>query len=139
MNDELVLICGAKHRFAQWEAVPPNELGRENFIIREIGSGTRKTFENVMLENRVVWKATWTCNNADTIKAAVTAGMGISVISRMAVLKEARAGELHIKPIEGIQFGRQYKIVYHKNKYLTQTMETFITECKSFHPDPTFA
>lgn len=131
MNDELVLVCGAGHRFAGWPVIPPAELERENFIIREIGSGTRKTFEDVMSAHQLAWKATWTCNNADTIKAAVSAGIGVSVISRMAVAKEARAGELLIKTIEGIRFDRQYKIVYHKNKYLTKAMDDFIALCMS--------
>jgi len=126
MNDELVLVCGAAHRFASWTVVPPHELQKENFIIREIGSGTRKTFENIMSAHQLTWKSTWTCNNADTIKAAVAAGIGVSVISRMAVAKEAKAGELHVKTIDGIRFDRQYKIVYHINKYLTKVMEDFI-------------
>lgn len=129
MNDELVLICGPDHRFADWSSVPVRELAREVFIIREIGSGTRKTFEDVMSAHQADWQATWTCNNADTIKSAVAAGIGVSVISRMSVEREARAGELLIKTIEGVRFDRQYKIVYHKNKYLTAAMSDFIGLC----------
>ena len=79
-----------------------------------------------MSAHQLTWKSAWTCNNADTIKAAVAAGIGVSVISQMAVAKEAKAGELLIKTIEGVRFDRQYKIVYHKNKYLSKAMENFI-------------
>ena len=129
MNDELVLVCGPDHRFADWAMVPCSELEKENFIIREVGSGTRKTFEDVMSAHQLTWQPIWTCNNADTIKAAVAAGIGVSVISRMSVAKEAKAGELIIKSIDGIRFDRQYKIVHHKNKYLTQAMTAFIDLC----------
>ena len=129
MQDELVLVCGAGHRFCTMCAVAPRKLEQEPFIIREKGSGTRKTFEDVMTAHKLNWKVSWTCNNADTIKAAVIAGLGVSVISMRAVEREVRAGELFIRPVEGIRFDRTFKLVYHKNKYLTPQMDAFIALC----------
>lgn len=129
MEDELVLVCGAGHRFSSLSIIPPNELETEDFIIREPGSGTRKTFEEVMTANQLSWKVAWTCNNADTIKAAVMAGLGVSVISKRAVEKEVQAGELLVKVIEGVRFERKFKIIYHKNKFLTIPMRGMIDLC----------
>jgi LysR family transcriptional regulator, transcriptional activator of the cysJI operon len=130
MEDELALVCGKNHRFACLSEIEPHELEKEDFIIRENGSGTRKTFEDIMTAHRLLWKATWTCNNADTIKAAVIAGLGISVISKRAVAKEVNSGELCIRDIGGMRFDREFKIIYHKNKYLTEQMKKFISLCK---------
>lgn len=129
MDDELVLICGANHRFAALPIVEPQELEQESFIIRERGSGTRKTFEDVMQKHSLTWNVTWTCNNADTIKMAVREGLGISVISKRAVESEAESGTILIKPVQGLAFQRKFKIIYHKNKYLTAPMERFIASC----------
>ncbi len=129
IDDELVLICGAQHHFAARSVIQPRELEHENFIIREYGSGTRNMFENRMELHGINWKAGWICNNADSIKAAVAAGIGVSVISKMAVAKEVKAGELYMKKIEGMQFDRKFKIVHHTNKYLTNTMRDFIEYC----------
>jgi DNA-binding transcriptional LysR family regulator len=129
MEDELVLICGAEHRFAAYSSIEPHELEKEEFIIREKGSGTRQTFEDVMTANRLSWKATWTCNNADTIKMAVAEGLGVSVISGRAVANEVASGVLCTTEIEGIRFERRFKIVYHKNKYLTEHMKKFMDLC----------
>ena len=120
MNDELVLICAANHRFANLPFIEPYELEQERFIIREKGSGTRKTFEDKMSSNHLTWKAIWTCNNADTIKMAVAEGLGISVISKRAVVNEVSSGLLCQTAIKGIRFKRQFKIIYHKNKYFTE-------------------
>ncbi len=139
MQDELVLICSNNHRFADSSAVTPLELEKENFIVREQGSGTRKTFEDVMRAHQLSWKVAWTCNNADTIKAAVIAGLGVSVISRRAVEKEAQTGELLIKPIDGVRFFRTFKIAYHKNKYITTQMKNFIDLCMNSYDTETFA
>ncbi len=130
MHDELVLICGNKHRFVNLTVIQPQELEKEDFIIREKGSGTRKMFEEVMKEHQLSWKAAWTCNNADTIKAAVIEGLGVSVISKMAVAKEINSGELYMKRIEGVRFDRKFKIIYHKNKYLTVPMRNLIALSK---------
>lgn len=129
MEDELVLICGNQHWFSSLSVITPYELEKENFILREHGSGTRKTFEDVMKAQQLSWKVTWTCNNADTIKAAVIAGLGISVISKRAVEKETESGQLIIKPVVGVRFLRTFKIAYHKNKYFTTQMYNFIDLC----------
>lgn len=129
MDDELVLICGVRHRFAKQPVIEPHELEKEDFIIREKGSGTRKTFEDKMTANNLTWKASWTCNNADTIKMAVEQGLGVSVISRLSVKNEVESGMLAAKKVDGIEFKRRFKIIYHRNKYLTQPMKSFIELC----------
>jgi DNA-binding transcriptional LysR family regulator len=129
MDDELVLICGARHRFSSLSIIEPHELEKEDFIIREKGSGTRKTFEDVMTANKLSWKVTWTCNNADTIKMAVAEGLGISVISKRAVTNEVASKVLYTAAISDIMFDRKFKIIYHKNKYLTEQIKMFIDLC----------
>lgn len=135
MDDELVLICGAGHRFAKLSSVEPYELEQEEFIIREKGSGTRKTFEDRMASHGLTWKATWTCNNADTIKMAVAQGLGISVISQLSVKNEVASGLLFEKPVNDMEFKRQFRIINHKNKYLTQPMKRFINICLTNRPE----
>lgn len=129
MDDELILVCSKSHRFSALEEVEPRELEKESFIIREAGSGTRRTFEDIMNANNFSWKSGWICNNVDTIKAAVAEGLGISVISGRAVENEVESGILLAKKIKGIQFKRNFKIIFHKNKYLTEPMKSFINLC----------
>ncbi|MCU6708799.1 LysR family transcriptional regulator [Paenibacillus sp. J5C_2022] len=128
-EDTLVCICGQGHPFWERESVGAKELEGENFILREAGSGTRNTFEEVMSGHGLSWTATWTCNNADTIKMAVAEGLGISVISQRAVHMEVDTGLLRTVKVEGLSFRRQFKLAYHKHKFLTDAMESFIRYC----------
>lgn len=128
-KDKLVLICGRGHSFANRSSIEPYELECQNFILREIGSGTRKTFEDGMKGHHLSWESSWTCNNADTIKMAVAEGLGISVISERAIQREVECGILHCIPINGLVFQRRFQLTYHKNKYLTQAMKQFISFC----------
>jgi len=125
LGDELLLICGIHHRFANQSEIDPQELEHENFIIREKGSGTRKTFEDTMTAHQIAWKSVWTCSNTDTIKMAVSEGLGVSVMSRRAVANEVAQGILKEISMSGIRFDRQFKLVYHKNKYFTEHMRHF--------------
>jgi len=128
-DDDLTLICGTAHRFAALSAVEPRELAGEAFIVREPGSGTRRTFEDVMATHQLPWSALWECNSTDTIKEAVRAGLGIAVLPKIAVQRELRSKTLHALPIKGMDFHRTFKIAYHKNKYLTPALTEFIRFC----------
>lgn len=94
-------------------------------------NGLQHSFEDKMTANNLTWKASWTCNNADTIKMVVEQGLGVSVISRLSVKNEVESGMLAAKKVSGIEFKRRFKIIYHRNKYLTQPMKSFIELCLS--------
>lgn len=128
-EDELVVICGANHRFAGQAVIEQDELKSEKFIVREQGSGTRKTFEDRMNANNLPWKAIWTCNNSDSIKMAVANGIGISVISTRAVANEVSSGLLYQSLVKDISFKRYFKLIYHKDKYLTPSLTKFMEFC----------
>jgi len=132
MNDELVLVTSLSHPFAHKDRVQPADVNNMEFIVREEGSGTRELFEVVMRSKDLNWRIGGVYNNAETIKNAVSAGLGISVISRLAVQKEIKRQELKIVEIEDLHFKRQFSIVHHKNKYIVPAMYIFIQECLTY-------
>lgn len=132
MDDELVLICSPQHRWAKVTNILPANLEGEEFIVREEGSGTRELFASVMSSNGIKWYPIGVYNNAETIKNAVANGLGISVISRMAINKELANGELASIKIEGLFFKRKFSVIYHKNKFLTDMMKKFIASIEHY-------
>lgn len=128
-DDELVLICHPKHPWAVRGYIEAEELDGSSFIIREQGSGTRELFETEMSVAGLKWKTVGVYNNAETIKNAVAAGLGVSVISRLAVEREAQMGEIKIVEIKGLRFMRKFNLVYHKNKFFSKTLENFREVC----------
>lgn len=137
MDDDLVLICNKTHKFNKMKPISLSMLEQEPFIVREPGSGTRKVFETVMAVNDIKWRPVWTCNNSDAVKTAVIEGIGISVISKRAVIREASDGDIIIVPIPELNFTRTFKLVYHKNKFVTPFMKNFIELCLKTAPDYT--
>jgi DNA-binding transcriptional LysR family regulator len=130
MNDRLVLIGGPQHPWKDRADIEISELNGAPFIVREKGSGTRELFESVMITHGVQWSQAWVCTNAETIKNAVAAGMGLAVISEMIVADEIQSGKLSMIVINGISFERKFNIVYHKNKFLADGINSLIALCK---------
>ncbi|HEY5588366.1 MAG TPA: LysR family transcriptional regulator [Candidatus Paceibacterota bacterium] len=132
ISDKLVLICNKANPFANRTSVNLSELNNKPFILREKGSGTRELFENYMKNAEFVIKEKWVCNNSDSIKQAVIAGHGISVISERLVKDEISANKLQIVKINNVEFKRNFSVVYHKNKYLSEYLNKFIEILKSY-------
>jgi DNA-binding transcriptional LysR family regulator len=113
-EDELVVIAPVGHRFGASQEVPLDDLLREPFVLRERGSGTRQVAETYLRgagvdldELRVVAEL----SGIDAIKAAVAAGLGISIISRSALPNGGVAWGLIFRRIEGLRLTRQMAAV----------------------------
>lgn len=129
MDDELILICGREHPFREKPYITLQELSQSDLILRESGSGTRELFENFMASKGFSLNIKWVCNNSEAIKNAVISNIGVSVISKMAVENELASNKLFHIELDDIKFKRQFNIIYHKNKYITESMEAFWNLC----------
>jgi len=133
ISDKLVLICNKTNHFANRTSVDLSELNNQPFILRENGSGTRELFENYMKNAGLIIQEKWVCNNSDSIKQAVISGHGLSVISEKLLKDELSQGILQIVKINNVVFKRNFSVVYHKNKYLSEYLNNFIEILKSYH------
>jgi len=82
----------------------------------------------VLASKNLNWQISGVYNNAETSKKFISAGLGISVISRMAVAKEVQRNELAIVEIEEVSFKRQFSL-NHKNKFILPVLDDFIQVC----------
>ena len=132
MEDNLVLICGEGHPFFHREKVSGEELNGQDFVLREVGSGTRELFQSYVQSMGYSINERWTCNNSDAIKRAVSCNHGLSVISARLVKEESDTGKLHVVEIDGCPFNRNFSLVYHKNKYFSEHISSFADTCREF-------
>jgi DNA-binding transcriptional LysR family regulator len=123
--NELVLVATPFHRLAGRVNVPIQELEKEHFLLREEGSGTRAALENAFHEAEVPLHVSMHMGNNSAIKRGVAAGLGIALISRVALDMELEANRLVILDVEGFPIMRQWRIVHLKDKHLSATALTF--------------
>jgi LysR family transcriptional regulator, low CO2-responsive transcriptional regulator len=121
----LVLVAAPSHRLAGLRNVSIEELGREHFLLREPGSGTRAALENALQEAGLPLQVSMQVGNNSAIKQGVTAGLGIALISRVAIDMELETNRLVILDVEGFPIIRQWRIVHIKDKYLSATAKAF--------------
>lgn len=126
MYDPMVLVCASdRNPFGSKKSVRLADLRDIPFILREKGSGTREVFESVMPHINIQW----VCNNSEAILRGVEMGFGMTVISRRLASERLRSGALTELRVADAELNRQFHIVWHKNKYLSESMKQFINTC----------
>ena len=106
--DELVLVLPPDHRWARREAVDPRELETEPFIAREGDSYTRALTEAALAHLGIVLQPCMELRGPEAIKAAVRAGLGISIVSISTLHLELEARLLKSVPMRGLRIERPF-------------------------------
>lgn len=128
-EDELVAVVGKNNRLYNCESVTYDELQGEDYIGRESGSNERNQLEQFLLNKGVALNKKWSCTNTEAIKNTVIRGNGLALLSKMIVSEEVNKGLLKILSIENVNIKRKIKLIYHKNKYISEAINKFIDVC----------
>ncbi len=105
-----VIIAAPSHPFVGHGPLPATMLSGEAFIAREEGSGTRELAERFFQVAGAKPRTVLTSNSNEMLKQAVTAGMGLALISRHTIGLELCLGSLVELPIEGTPLMRAWLI-----------------------------
>ena len=123
--NELVLIAPPTHRLAGTFQTPLTELAREHFLLREVGSGTRAALEDAFQEAGLPLQVTMQVGNNSAIKQSVMAGLGVALISRVAIDMELETKRLVMLDVLGFPIMRQWYLIHLKDKNLSATARAF--------------
>lgn len=132
LTDELVLLCSPFHPFFKRDEIYLYELQNQPFIQRESSSNTRKLFESELKKNGVQVYNKWICNNMEAIKSAAVNGQGLAIMSARIVQLECKNGQLKIVHIKDVSIKRYFTLAYHKDKYISSDLATFIEICRKY-------
>jgi LysR family transcriptional regulator, low CO2-responsive transcriptional regulator len=134
-----IVIAPPDHPLAGKSPISKTDLMNENFILREVGSGTRSIFEYFFGELPVQSdKIRIEIASNETVKQAVMAGLGLALISAHTVEVELATGRLAVLEIEGLPILREWFVMHHAERVLTpagSAMWNFmVTKGQSFLP-----
>lgn len=130
-GDEIVLVCAKAHPLYHKGVIEPEDLRKQAFLIREVGSGTRELFEYAMAAMGLEWQGVWESSSFESMTAAALENIGIAVLSRELVGNELKNGRLKELDVPFLKLTRHWRVIYHKNKYLTEGMRQLIRLCLS--------
>ncbi len=128
LEDRLGLIVPAAHRWAKREKVPVSELPAEPFILRESGSGTLQSLrENLSAEGIQIdaLQVVARMGSTQAVCQAIKHGIGVSIVSRLAVSEEIESGTLKVIKIDGLNLRRNFYLTLHKHRSLSPLAKTF--------------
>jgi DNA-binding transcriptional LysR family regulator len=124
-RDELVLIAAAGHRLAGQARVPLSAVREEPFILREPGSGTRAVEERALARLKLRVRVVMALGSTEAIKRVVAEGVGLAVVSRLAVAAECAAGTLAVLAVAGLRIERPLHLVRRKGRRDGPAMQAF--------------
>jgi DNA-binding transcriptional LysR family regulator len=124
-RDELVMIAAPGHRLAGQARVPLSAVRREPFILREPGSGTRAVEEQALARLKVPLRTVMALGSTEAIKRVVAEGVGLAVVSRLAVGVECAAGTLAVLPVVGLHIDRPLHLVRRKGRRDGTALQAF--------------
>jgi len=121
-----VVIVPKNHPWAKRQSVSPAELARQSFIIPEKGSSTQASGVRFLESQGIQLNVTMELGNVEGVKKAVEAGLGISLVSRCAIMKEAEANRLKALQLSGLGLQRNLSFVWRKGKHFSRATHAFI-------------
>jgi DNA-binding transcriptional LysR family regulator len=116
-HDELVVIVPAEHRWARRsKGVSAVELARTPLVVREPGSGTRDSLatalRSVLGDDFAQASPALELSSVTAVRAAVLAGAGPAVLSRLAVADDLAVGRLRVVPVPDLDLRRALRAIW---------------------------
>jgi len=108
-DDELAVFASPGHPLAA--GADDTTLSKAEWVLREIGSGTRETFDAVAERWPNPPNVVVTAGGNEFIKQMVASGRGVGCLSRAAIQAEVDQGKLAVVPISGPPMVRMLTVI----------------------------
>lgn len=133
-KDEMVLAVPKNHPWARLKTVNLKNLAEQGFISREGGSGTLRSFRNLLSrkvqEPEKLLNVIMELGSTEAVKEALIAGLGVSILSRTSIRRELRDGLLKEVPIRGLKLERDFYQLFHRHRTLSPVSQAFVSFLK---------
>jgi len=137
LEDRLILIAPPSHPFARKKALDPWNLEGQSIVMHEKGSASRAVVDEFIRKNNLFVQVTLELSNNEAIKRAVEQGRGLSLISANVVREEIERKTLKAIPLTDATLKRKFYLIYHKDKYLSQPFQMFLSIVQQWGSDYT--
>lgn len=125
-KEEMAVIVSPGHHLTAKNSVSFRDLAEEPFIMKEIGSGTRKLVEQSFEKANCKPNILMETSNTEFIKQLVQRGDGISIVVKEAVASELKEGTLAQVPLKNPQIYLDVSIAYLKGHPLSPAARAFV-------------
>jgi len=125
-RDSLVLIAPPHHPLADAGVITPETLAELPFVSPARDSASAETVFELLRAAGVALRPVIEMGNVGAVKRAVESGLGVSIISRLAVERELRTGSLVSLTIAGVPMERDLLLCWHHERRFSNLATVFI-------------
>ncbi len=128
LEDRLVAVVRPEHPLAGRDGVTLADLEAAPHVTRELGSGTRATFERAITKGGLAperLRVVLELGSTEAVKRALRAVDAVAVLSEWSVKVEQQCGTLCALPILDLEIERNFYLVRRAHGYLSVVSERF--------------
>lgn len=120
-----VLVAPLDHPFVSAHNIDMHALRDDTFLMREPGSGTRLMLEELFRSHLFKPARLVTLGSNETVKQAVMAGLGVSLLSLHTLSLELRSRQIAVLDVLGLPMQRVWHVVQLRRRQLSPLAEAF--------------
>lgn len=131
-EDALIAVVPSEHPLLSERAVTAAEFCAEPFLMRELGSGTREVVERALQQKEIRVQPAMSLGSTEAIKQGVISGLGVAIMSRLALETEMALGLLCPLPLADLSITRPLHLVRLRGKSESVTTSAFLALLKNY-------
>lgn len=132
LHDELIVIAPPHHPLTEAGFISPGDLASMPLVLPARDSASGESIHDQIAAAGIALNSVIELGNTGAVKHAVEAGLGISIVSRLAVLRELQDGRLCSLRISGITLERQIGLCWHHEKPFSRLTTSFIAFIQTY-------
>src|SRR5579862_7073786 len=125
---ESVLVVPPNHELARGgNGVPIERLAQSDFIVMQKGTNLRSYVDQILAQAGAQPRIVMELDNVEAIKKMIEAGLGVSLLPKLAVEAEVASGQLAAISLTGVgDTRRPISAIYRQDKYLSSALKAFV-------------
>ncbi len=133
LTDEMCIVAARDHPLAGLGRLTPASLAGCNWVLREPRSGSREQFDHQLAPYLNGMGRTLELSTPEAVMQAVEQGLGLALISRLAVADRLELRRLAVLDV-GLTLSRTLQLVWHRKKYHSALLRRFVDVCREAAP-----
>jgi len=125
-DDALEIFVAPDHPLAGISEVRVRDLHGATFVVRESGSATRELALNCLATHSCIPGETIELGSNESVKRAVSVGLGIGVLSTHSIAVDRQAGAVVVLSCPNWECIRQFWLIHRRERALTRAELAFI-------------
>ena len=126
LPNPLVVLARDDHPLAAERNIPFERFAREPFLIREEGSGARRTVLRLFGQHGLAPRVRMELGTNEAIREAILAGLGVTIMSRHTFGLDPESSRYLCLDVEGFPLENHWYLVYPVGRQLSNVARAFL-------------